>query len=190
MSVDTDRSDAAALDALKERLAEPKVATALHDLLDHADLVSLMVIALDGFLRRFEDIGNAAIDGMSDLKGLAATDGKPFDEHQLADLLSSIVSMSTLLPRIATGSTKIVDSGAVETVLDSGVFDAPVVEQIGRIGRGIAAGAERDAKAPLRVGGPLALYKALRDPEIARGLGFFLAVTKAIGRELDDRPGR
>ena len=43
---------------------------------------------------------------------------------------------------------------------------------------------ESGAPAP---SGPLALLRAVRDPDVARGIGFFLQVAKAFGRGLDER---
>lgn len=162
------------LDALLDRLEDPAVAASLNSLLDRAELIAFIFEALDGLVRRAEEIGDSVVEGVSDLKALAGTS---FNGQRLADLkpgeiLSSVLALSMALPRVTP---------AVTQVLDAGIADPPVVEQIAKLGRGVLAGAEKAKTEPIEVKGPLSLLRALKDPDIARGVGFFLSVAKAIG---------
>lgn len=66
--VGSDPEAPSALDALAARLQEPKVAAAVHDLLDHTDVLAFAVDALDGFLRRGEVIADSLASGLRDLR--------------------------------------------------------------------------------------------------------------------------
>ena len=54
--------------ALVERLEDPRVASGLQNLLDHVDLLAILVIGLDGFVGRSEIIGEALAEGVSDIR--------------------------------------------------------------------------------------------------------------------------
>src|SRR5690349_24824950 len=55
--------------AVIARLSEPQTAAALNTLLDHADLLAISVVALDGLVGRSEVIGDALVSGFDALRG-------------------------------------------------------------------------------------------------------------------------
>lgn len=69
---------------------------------------------------------------------------------------------------------------ALDALLHSGVLDPPAVRTIAALGKALAAGAEQAREEP----GLLALWRASRDPEVRRALGFAVQVGRAFGREL------
>ena len=171
------------IDTLKNQLEQPQVAAALSNLLDHADLLAILLVGLDGLVSRSETIGEALLDGVQDLRQVA--DANP----QLEDLdpgaiLGSLLALSSSLPKLTPAITRLVDAGLIDGVLDSGITSPIVLDQISKLGRGLASGAEQAAIAPVHVPGAFGLLKLLKDPDINRGLGFFLSVVKAIGGEL------
>ena len=56
-------------DAVRERLDDPRVAEALTTLLDHADLLAVLVSGLDGFVRRGDDITANLTSAWGELSG-------------------------------------------------------------------------------------------------------------------------
>lgn len=56
------------LDALAERLLDPKTANALNTLLDHADLLAVMVSGLDALARRGDTITESLASGVTELR--------------------------------------------------------------------------------------------------------------------------
>jgi hypothetical protein len=186
-------SSSASLECVLNRLAEPQIVNALNTLLDHADLIALSVVALDGVLRRSEEIGDAVTTGIDDLRQVAAT-VRPPENFAPGEVLTSLVEISMALPRVTPAITRVVESGLVDTVLDSGITSPAMVEQISRIGRGLASASEDHRTNPQKVPGAFGMLRLLKDPDINRGLGFMVAVLRAIGRELDDAetdsPGR
>jgi len=56
------------LDALAERLLDPKTANALNTLLDHADLLAVVVTGLDGLVSRGDTIAESLASGAVELR--------------------------------------------------------------------------------------------------------------------------
>lgn len=176
--------------ALRAKLDDPKVAASLAQVLDHADLLALLVVGLDGALQRSEVIGNALAESFTDLRTLQGADDNPLRPLMgidLKELAGSLAAVAKASPRVTPALTKVVDSGLIDAVMDSGITEPAVIQQVGKLGRGLAQGAEAARSNPINVGGPLALLKQLKDPDIARGLSFFLNVLKSMGAELGRR---
>jgi uncharacterized protein YjgD (DUF1641 family) len=111
------------LESLKARLDEPQVAAALSNLLDHADLLAVLLVGLDGLVSRSETIGDALADGVGDFRELAASFPRP-DGVSGGDVVSSLLTMSAVLPRIAAPVARVAESGLIDRVLDSGLLDS------------------------------------------------------------------
>jgi len=250
--------------AVIARLSEPQTAAALNTLLDHADLLAISVVALDGLVGRSEVIGDALVSGFDELRDLADAQSSSIDgaavissvvqlaetlpkivgplariadsglletvavnaelvalglqstsdflargdefvdaiaagvgelrevashtEIPVADpgqLLASAAQLGALLPKLTPAITHLVDSGLVETVLNSAIGSPAVVDQISRMGNGLAAAAEQQAISPQKAPGAFGMLRLLKDPDINRGAGFFIAALKAIGKELE-----
>lgn len=65
-------------DALLSRLEEPQVAAAINDLLDHADVLAVMVVAIDGFVRRGAAIADAFTEALGELRGALPGSQQPY----------------------------------------------------------------------------------------------------------------
>ncbi len=166
----------ASLDTLMERLDDPQVAAALTNLLDHADLLAILIVGLDGMVARSETIGAALVEGIDDLKGIAGNgDG---------DVVASLTALSGTLPKIAPALTEAVESGLLDAILDSGLADPALVAETSRLARGLKAGAASAQTDPIPVNGLFSAMKLLKDPDIQRAVSYFAAITKSIGVEL------
>ena len=177
----------AAGDALRAKLDDPAVAASLTQILNHADLLAVLVESVDGFLQRSEIIGNSLLESLGDFKLMEQSDDNPLKGINLKELGSALAQVAQSAPRVTPALTKVVDSGLIDAVMDSGITEPAVIDQVGKLGRGLAKGAELAETNPIRVGGPLALLKQLKDPDIARGMSFFLNVLKSMGAELGRR---
>lgn len=171
------------IDTLKERLDDPQVAAALNNLLDHADLLAILVVGLDGFVGRTETIGEAIAEGLADIRGVAASN-PALESVDPGELLSSAIALSTALPKLTPAVTRVVEAGLIDDLLDSGIVSAEMVDQIARLGRGLTAGAERARTDPIEIKGLFSLTKLLKDPDIRRAIVYGAAVAKSIGIEL------
>lgn len=173
-------ADRAALDS---RLSDPQVVNALATLLDHADLLAVLVEGLDQFVSRSEVIGDSLIAGIHELQGAEGA-----AEVDLAETAQSALSLAAVLPKAAPGMVYAVESGAIDKLLASGVVSAEALPQVELLARALAQGSLDFDRRPVEVGGPVSLVKLLRDPDINRALSFFATVAKAVGRELGKTP--
>lgn len=168
---------------LIERLGDPNTLKLLGTLLDRLEVAVFALEAVDGFLRRGDEIAESAADAVAELRR-GVPDGA----------LDGLQGIAGKLPQLVDSVGKLTDSGALDhlpALLDSlagltrsGMLDGKVVEVLGEVGHHMA-GAYRDAAAskpaPIGLGG---LLKALGDPEVKRVLGFAVAVARSYSRHL------
>lgn len=158
--------------ALAARLDDPAVAASLHRLLDHVDLLSILVVGLSGFVSRGETISNSLAEGVSDLRN--ANPGAGFPPPG---------DIATLLQRLLTLTGPVTDSlPTVEKLLTSDLGDPRVIDTASMASRAIVKATQGPAPAP--VTGIRALLRALKDDDVSRALGWVLAVAKNLGQEL------
>jgi hypothetical protein len=172
----TPTRDVAAQEALTARLADPQVAGALMSLLDHADLLALLVDGLDGFVARSEVIGESLVDGLAELRSATSAGvGASLENAKLepAALLSAVISLAAVLPRAAPGLVS--------------VFENDGGDHLALLTAGLSRGTADFARDPVHVGGPLTLLRVLKDPDVNRALSFLVTVARAVGRELAER---
>jgi hypothetical protein len=161
---------------LAARLDDPAVARSLHQLLDHADLLAVLVIGLDGLARRSDAITDAMVDSLAELRAVERPAGLPDAAHllQIAQQIGGMVGPAVdMLP-------------TVEYLLRSDLGDTKVIDVAAMASRAIVAGSlatEAGSKKDRRPGF-FALWRAFRDPDTRRALGFGIGVAKALGREL------
>lgn len=148
-------------EALRARLEEPQTASALNTLLDHADLLAVMVTALDGFIGRSDAIVETLADAVTELRTSASNAELPS-----VDIKAVVDSAVAAAP-------------TAKTVLDR-LADPRTVEVVAQLSTAVHEAGQSRAAAP---NGALALLRALKDPDVTRALGFLLEVAKAFGRQ-------
>ncbi|MBK6885325.1 MAG: hypothetical protein IPH03_01935 [Tetrasphaera sp.] len=72
--------------ALRAKLDDPQVAASLTRILDHADLLALLVVGLDGAIQRSEVIGNSLAGSLTDLRAMQSADDYPLRGIDLREL--------------------------------------------------------------------------------------------------------
>jgi len=171
------------LAALVERLEDPRVAAGLQNLLDHVDLLAILVVGLDGFVSRSEVIGAALADSVTELRTAAdATKlGAPVD---VAGVATSLVALSSALPKLTPTLTRVADEDFLANMLDSGIFSPDSLAHIGVLASAINQGTSDAVEQPIQIKGAMSMYRQLKDPDIARGLGYTLSILKAVGHAL------
>lgn len=158
------------LDDLTSRLDDPRVAAALGDLLDHADLLAILVVGLDGLVGRGEVIGASLTDAIAELRGTT--------DLPAVDLTGLAASLTTLAGSV-TGATP-----ALDALLRSSLTDPKAVGVISQLADALVTARDHvDARDSVPTGA-FGLVRALRDEDVARGLGYFLQVAKAFGSGL------
>jgi len=162
----TDLLSSTPSDALRSKLDDPQVAASLSLLLEHADTLALGVVALDGLLRRADTI-SANIEGsLKDVKNIG----------------DSFSYLGTPTKRLAQDAPEIAD--AVEALLESGMLSREVVTLLGQLAGALVKGTDQAKANRTTVGGVLPLLRALKDPDVGRGLGLLIEVSRALGKSL------
>lgn len=162
------------VEALAQRLADPRTAAALNTLLDHADLLAVLVSGLDSLVSRSETITDSLIGGVTELRAA----GEPARSNA-AQLVTTAQQLGTLTPAILDKLP------VLEALLGSDLADPRVIEFASVASRAVTVGAEQAESADLKVSGVRAIMRAVKDPDVSRALGFVFAVAKALGKELD-----
>jgi hypothetical protein len=163
-------------DTVRDRLDDPQVAAALNTLLDHADVLAVLVSGLDGFVRRGDTITNTVSTAVAEFRGASAAGVIPGgDALKGVDLQALAASLGTLSGAVV-GATP-----ALNTLLSSKLTDPQTAEVLAQLGDALVDGKAGAANPPKGLYG---LWKATKDPDVARGLGFLLAVAKSFGRRV------
>lgn len=162
-------------DQVRAKLDDPRVAGALNDLLEHADLLAILVSGLDGLVRRSEEISENLTSAIGDLKGEANT---PLKSVDLAGLANSF----------ATLSGKVIEATpTLNSLLGSSLTDPQAAEVLAQLGTALVEAKTATARNPEGPRGFFGILKSAKDPDVTRGLGFMLQVAKAFGRQLATR---
>ena len=165
---------AAAGQALADHLAEPRTVAALNTLLDHADLLAVLVSGLDELVSRGDTIAESFADSVSELRAA----GQPA-RSSAAQLVTTAQQLGTLTPAL-------VDKLPVlEALLSSDLAAPELIEVASMASRAVITGADQAQVSDLKVTGVVGLLRALKDPDVSRALGFVLSIAKALGKELN-----
>ncbi|MCX2930397.1 DUF1641 domain-containing protein [Mycobacterium sp. CVI_P3] len=163
------------LDTVRDRLDDPQVAAALNTLLDHADVLAVLVSGLDGLVRRGDVIADSMSATITEFRGAAPGAIPGADTLKAVDLQSLAASLATLSGAMVSATP------ALSTLLSSKLTDPAAAEVLAQLGDALVegqSGADRPPK------GLYGLFKAAKDPDVVRGLGFLLQVAKSFGRRV------
>ncbi len=168
-----------AVEALAQRLADPGVSAALNTLLDHVDLIALLVESLDQFVARSEVIGDSLLAGINELR-----QGSQASGVDVAGIAGAGAQLASALPQAAPQMVSAIESGAVAKLLATAEVSAEALPEVELLAKSLARGSERFRTDPIEVSGPVSLVKLLRDPDINRALRYFATVGKTVGEDL------
>lgn len=167
---------------LLDRLGDPRTLKLLETLFDKLETAVFLLEALDGFLRRSNEIADSASSLVGELRNTSAG----------VDL-SEITRLAERTPKIMEALGRLTETRALErvpdvvnagvTLAEAGMLDPQVVRVLGEVGHSLAA-AYDDAKSqpPARMGA-LGLFRALGDPEVQKVLGLLVSVARRVGRD-------
>jgi Protein of unknown function (DUF1641) len=170
---------ASPVDQIRDRLDDPKVAASLNNLLDHAELLAVLVSGLDGFVRRGDAITDSLSSAVVELKGASAAGvipgGDAFKGVDLQGLAQSLATLSGSLVGATPG---------LNTLLSSRLTDPEAAEVLAQLGQALVEGKAAAAADPGGPKGVFGFWKVTKDPDVLRGLGFLIQVARAFGRRM------
>lgn len=157
------------IDVLAERLNDPGVAASLVTLLDNAELLSTLVLGLSGFISRSEMIVDSLAEGLNDIRTVSAS--RPAGLPSLEDLKTISAELLEAAP-------------ILRQVLASSMTSPATIELLSTISESAVEGAERARANQTQVKGAFGALKAMKEPEVQRGLGMLIEIARALGRRL------
>lgn len=157
------------IDAVAERLNDPAVAASLVTLLDNAELLSTLVLGLSGLVGRGEMIVDTLAEGLADLRVASAS--RPEGTPTLADLRTVTQELVEAAP-------------ALRQVLNSAMTQPATIDLLSMLSEAAVEGAETARANQTAVKGPLAAMRAMKEPDVQRGLGMLIEIARALGRRL------
>lgn len=159
------------------RLDDPRIASSLSLILDHADLLATLIVGLDSLLRRADVISDSLASGVAEIRDLAAAGNgqRPWPSVDLAAVSDSITRLSAA----AVDATP-----ALDRLLHSPLTDPQTAGVLAEIGEALLEGKQAVAADPRGPKGVLALMRVTKDPDVSRGLGFMIQIARAFGKRL------
>lgn len=168
---------------LAAALADPDVEHSLTVILEHADLLAMMVESVSELLARGDDLLDVGMELAGELR-TTIVNAPVLKDPSTAQLLDSGRRLAATLPSVAPAVVAAAESGTIEALANSDLLSPRAVDQISLLARGVVRGAEVHATDPPKTGNPIALVKLLRDPDVAAAISYFACVAKALGQEL------
>lgn len=170
-------------DQLRERLDDPAVAESLNNLLDHADLLAILLTGLDGFVRRGDQITGTVASALDELRAGASSASLPsFDgvaaELRSVDVQALAASLSSLTAALVAATP------TLNRLLQSPLTDPKAADVLAELGQALIDGKAAAAADPGGPRGLFGLWRVSKDKDVNRGLGFLVQVARAFGKHL------
>ena len=159
------------VDAVLERMNDPAIAASLVTLLDNAELISTLVLGLSGFIERSDVIMDAVADSVAEFKA----SGGP---------LNDATELATLREVAAVARQAAASAPLLAQILDSSMARPETVQLLSDVSDAATEGVARARANETRVTGAVAAVKTLRDPEVQRGLGVLVEISRSLGRRM------
>ena len=160
----------APVDAITERLNDPGVAASLVTLLDNSELLSTLVLGLAGFMERGDMIMDAFAEGVGDMKAAASQNGDS-DLPSISELGAVAGQLSSAAP-------------VLTNVLDSSITDPASIAAVSDLADALNEGRANALANDTKVTGVRDLMKTMKDPDVQKGLGLLVEVSKSLGRRV------
>jgi len=164
----TESEQHAPVDAVVERLNDPAVAASLVTLLDNAEFLSTLVLGLGGFVARGETIMDAVADGVQEFKAAGGGTSELPSPAELTELASQLGAAAP----------------AVSRVLESPMVEPETIDLLGTFSKAATAGMANAEANETKVAGIRGALKALKDPDVQRGLGVLIEVSRSLGQQV------
>ena len=159
-------------EAVLARLDDPRVFDSLNQLLDHVDLLAVLVGGLDQMITRSDTISDSLAGAVDELRSVQSPG---LDVGKLLELGQRFATMApSLLDKLPV----------LEQLLGSDLGDPRLIDLASMASRAAVRGTAQAQAEQAKVGGVRALLRVLKDDDVSRALGFLVTVAKALGQEL------
>jgi Protein of unknown function (DUF1641) len=160
------------IESVLARLDEPSIVDSLHQLIDHLDLLAVLIVGLDGLVSRGDTIADSLSDGFNELR---RADKPPVDVAKLLSLGQQLTDAAPALLDLLP---------VVERIAASDLGDPSLIDLAATVSRAAVRGASEAQSGRTSVNGIRSLLRSLKDEDVSRALGFIFSIAKALGQEL------
>jgi uncharacterized protein YjgD (DUF1641 family) len=193
----------AALKDLTEQLANPETLDSLKKVIEYAPMLVFLMEALDGFLRRGEEITDNIGESLREVTGQVT--GSESGEigtavsqmssvlpsllkslPEVAENLPPLIEQSPSLIRTGTKLGEIAESEGVQAFFFFFMLTPELVNFLGDTGKLAVTTKENFQRNPEKLG-LWGLYKKSGDEDVQRGLGFLMELAKNFGQMLNEK---
>jgi uncharacterized protein YjgD (DUF1641 family) len=196
----------AALKDLTEQLANPETLDSLKKVIEYAPMLVFLMEALDGFLRRGEEITDNIGESLREVTEQVSASGSGEIGTVVSQMSQVLPSLMKSLPGVAenlpplieqapslikTGTKlgEIAESEGVQTFLHSDMLTPELVNFLGDTGK-LAVETKEDFQQNPEKLGLWGLYKKSGDEDVQRGLGFLMELAKNFGQMLNEKDNK
>lgn len=183
----------AALKDLSNKLVNPITLQALNDVIDNAETLAFLIKAVNEFLGRSEEIVENVATSIREFR-------PQMSDKYAADFASLLTQLPEALPTITENLPpllekapilmqttaklgEIAESEGVQAFLSSGMLTPELVGLLGDIGKTTVQTEKEFRENPKSIS-LFGMYKATKDDDVQRGLGFMIALAGNIGKML------
>jgi hypothetical protein len=152
------------------RLDDPGVAAALVTLLDNAELLSTLVLGLVGAVGRSDVILETIASGIREVRDSRSPTPNPA-APSLGELRAISAALGDAVPTIME-------------LLSSPIVAPETVATVSILGQSATEGVALARRSAPKTLGVVGLVKALKDPDVSRGVGVAIEIAKALGRRI------
>ncbi|MFN8373067.1 MAG: DUF1641 domain-containing protein [Anaerolineae bacterium] len=171
---------------LLDIISNPETLNAIVAIMNNIELLSTMVTAIDGFLRRSDTIIDNVASSVSEVT--QSTSLKEF-----SDAAAALPELVKITPRFIAALPQLLDVGKqlqpllespeFAALMQSGLFAPKTVAVVGQAGDALVESYEQHHQDPKSLG-LFGLLRALNDPDIQRALGFAAGFGKQFGKKV------
>ncbi len=163
---------------LLEELGKPETIQALKVLVGKAEMLAFAVAALEGFIRRSEEVADAVAESVDSLRELAPEVGGAAEGMLKLGNAAFTLSRSDILDKVP----ELTRTGV--QLVESGIFEERTVDVLAEVGKTLAETYDEARQARNHKANWITLPKALNDPDVQLSLGFVLSLAKQYGQRL------
>lgn len=156
-------------DPLAAMLADPEIRQSLAVIVANAPTLAALAAMSTALLERGPEISDN-INGLVDqLRSTAGSD---------AELGTVANDLRDLLPLLTSLSAR---KDTIQGFLDSPILQPEIVSVIGKVGEAALAADQQTRGRQVDVGGPLAIVRKLKDPDVQETMAFLFAFARVFG---------
>lgn len=163
----------------------------LKQLAGRADEIVFLLDMVGGLIRRGPEIADNVNEAVQEAReAVTHTGGMSFSPEDTAQALAKLSTLATpenvdQLSVTVETLQETLSAPQVQSLLASSILDPQAIGAVSQLAEALVTSTHRAQSAPPEPKGLFGLLSALRDPDVARAVGFFIEFAKAFGQQVE-----